>query len=294
MAGIGTTPTAKHDGLEFDDSDVAPWPTGLYDYGSVAKPIGGYDAVTERHIAQFRERGYLVIDNAVEPSSLADATQALAELIDGDELDSRCIQFEKWAAGRLGDLSPEQKRDAVRKFIDFTDKDPRLHAVAYDRRLLALVRRLAEAPEVEILQEMALIKAPGGREKPWHQDRAYFNVPTDVPVVGTWIALHESTPQNGCMRILPGRHCDGPQIHFLKRDWQICDTEIDSGDCVAVPMRPGALLAFDALLPHGTPHNSTSQRRWALQFHYFPKGAANTDDNARMAIFGSEGKNVQC
>jgi len=290
----GTTRTVERAGLTFDDSDVAPWPAGLYDYGSVAESIGGYDAVTDQHIDRYRELGYLVIENAVRPKALADAKEALADLIDGDQLDPRCIQFEKWAAGRIGDLSREQKQDAVRKFMDFTDKDPRLHAVAYDPRLLELIRRITGSPKLEILQEMALLKAPGGREKPWHQDRAYFNVPGKVPVVGTWIALHEATPENGCMRILPGRHRDGPQIHFLRRDWQICDTEIDAPKSVAVRMRPGDMLVFDALLPHGTPDNATSQRRWAVQFHYFPKDAARTDDDQRMAIFGSEGKDVQC
>ena len=32
---------------------------------------------------------------------------------------------------------------------------------------------------------MALLKPPGGgREKPWHQDKAYFNLTLDTPVVG--------------------------------------------------------------------------------------------------------------
>lgn len=290
----GTTRTTEQNGWTFDDSDVMECPRGLYDHGSVANSINGIDAVTDEHIDQYHELGYLVINNAVGRETLADAEQALATLIDSDDCDPRCIQFEKWAAHRLNDLTREQKQDAVRKFMDFTDKDPRLHAVAYDHHLVELIRRIVGSPELEILQEMALIKAPGGREKPWHQDRAYFNVAANVPIVGTWIALHEATPENACMRVLPGRHRDGPQIHFLRRDWQICDSQVDARESVAVPLRPGGLLIFDALLPHGTPNNHTSQRRWALQFHYCPKSAATTGDDERMAVFGSEGKDVQC
>jgi hypothetical protein len=37
---------------------------------------------------------------------------------------------------------------------------------------------------------MALLKPPGGgREKPWHQDKAYFNLTLDTPVVGTVLQL---------------------------------------------------------------------------------------------------------
>ena len=83
-------------------------------------------------------------------------------------------------------------------------------------------------------------------------------------------------------------------IHFQRRDWQICDSDMTGRHCVAVPLQPGGLLVFDALLPHGTPCNSTDRRRWALQYHYCPEQAVRTDDAARMAVFGAEGKDVEC
>ena len=36
---------------------------------------------------------------------------------------------------------------------------------------------------------MALVKPAQGREKPWHQDHAYFNVALDTPIVGVWIPM---------------------------------------------------------------------------------------------------------
>ena len=113
----GTTRTTEQNGWTFDDSDVMECPRGLYDHGSVANSINGIDAVTDEHIDQYHELGYLVINNAVGRETLADAEQALATLIDSDDCDPRCIQFEKWAAHRLNDLTREQKQDAVRKFM---------------------------------------------------------------------------------------------------------------------------------------------------------------------------------
>ncbi|MFW6213947.1 MAG: phytanoyl-CoA dioxygenase family protein [Spirochaetota bacterium] len=40
---------------------------------------------------------------------------------------------------------------------------------------------------------MALVKPPGGREKPWHQDHACFDLPLDSTIVGVWIALGHAT-----------------------------------------------------------------------------------------------------
>ena len=106
--------------------------------------------------------------------------------------------------------------------------------------------------------------------------------------------MGQVTPENGCMHMLAGGHRAGPRIHFKRRDWQICDTDIDNAGRVAVPMPPGDVLLFDGKLPHGTPINRTAEHRWAVQFHYRPGAAVLTDDEARLAAFGSEGRNVTC
>ena len=147
--------------------------------------------------------------------------------------------------------------------------------------------------EPKMFQDMALIKPPGGREKPWHQDKAYFNVAVDEPVVGLWIALDEVNVANGCMHMIPGSHREGPIIHFKRRDWQICDTQV-RGEQVAVPLQPGGVLIFDGLIHHGTPHNPTDQRRRALQYHYALQDAVWTDEASRLAVYGEEGKDVTC
>jgi phytanoyl-CoA hydroxylase len=145
-----------------------------------------------------------------------------------------------------------------------------------------------------MIQDMALLKPPAmGREKPWHQDHAFFNYPMGTPIVGVWIALDEATVANGCMQLLPGLHKD-PIIHFKRRDWQICDTFVLGRGSVAAPLKPGGLLFFDGLLPHGTPQNSSGLRRRALQYHYIPEGVNKTPTEERLSVFGSEGKDVSC
>lgn len=145
-----------------------------------------------------------------------------------------------------------------------------------------------------LFQDMALVKPPLGREKPWHQDHAYFNFPLATPIVGVWIPLHSVDPTNGCMHVLPGSHRRGPQLHFMRRDWQICDTDIAGQPQHFLPMNPGDLLLFDAKLAHGTPTNVTQEIRWAVQFHYVPAGALETSEAERLAAFGGEGKDVTC
>ena len=59
-------------------------------------------------------------------------------------------------------------------------------------------------------------------------------------------------------------------------------------------MAAGDVLLFDGKLPHGTPANRTAEFRWAVQYHYRPAAAILVDDEARLAAFGSEGRDVTC
>jgi len=248
-----------------------------------------------REIAQYRESGCLIVRRAFNPREVADALAGLIALIMGENPAFQGVWFEAKAKAILPTLSAEQREDAVRKLGAFVDFDPRLKAISDHPALLKVVRQLLGDQEPTMFQDMALIKPPRlGREKPWHQDKAYFEYPLGTPVVGVWIALDEATVENGCMQVLPGRHKDGPIIHFQRRDWQICDNVILGTKSAAAPLAPGGLLLFDGMMPHGTPQNNSAKRRRALQFHYAPKGVPNNAKAERLANFGNEGKNVSC
>jgi phytanoyl-CoA hydroxylase len=96
------------------------------------------------------------------------------------------------------------------------------------------------------------------------------------------------------MQVLDGGHLLGPIHHFRRRDWQICDTDMEGRKSVALPLEPGDGMFFDGLLPHGTPSNNSAQRRRALQFHYMDAEAHAADEAERLALFGGEGAGATC
>ncbi|MCC5805846.1 MAG: phytanoyl-CoA dioxygenase family protein [Opitutales bacterium] len=276
------------------DPGAEPHDPGLYKSAGVATGVDGFAAVTDEHLDFYAQEGYLAIENAFSPAATRDAANGLVDLIMGANPEFKGIVFEAKAAAKLDTLSAEERQDAVRKLMHFVDFEPRLAAIANDPRLLNVIQRLLGEPP-KMFQDMALIKPPHfGREKPWHQDKAYFDLSLSARVVGVWIALDPATVENGCMHVQPRGHHDGPFLHFKRRDWQICDTEIMGKPCVAVPLKPGGLLLFDGLLPHGTPTNFSPHRRKALQFHYAGISCGQTSTDERLAVFGSEGKDVTC
>ena len=267
---------------------------GLYQYHALAGGVANLATITDEHVARFHEQGYLVVEQAFSPPEVEGSLAGLLELIDGKQPTFTNIQFEAKARAILPTLSPEQKQDAVRKLMGFVEYDARLKTIAEHPALLAVLHRLMNDVPV-LFQDMALLKPPFiGREKPWHQDNAFFDIPPETTVVGVWIALDEAVPENGCMFIIPGSHREGPVLHWVRRDWQICDTDVAATEAIAVPLKPGGCLFFHGLLHHGTPPSQSARRRRALQYHYKPLHAGNTSPQQRLAVFGSEGKDVSC
>ncbi len=286
--------TAESKTHRVDPHDDATHDPALYAPAQVVEPLASLEAIDEAVVEQYHELGFIAVNNALTAGEVESARAGLADLIDGRNAGFNGVQLESWAKGDDGGAKATERGQLVRKLMAFCRHEPRLAAASEHAGLLAVVRRLMGGRAPKMFQDMALLKPPRGREKPWHQDHAYFDLALGEPVVGVWIALDEATPANGCMHLIPGSHRDGPTVHFQRRDWQICDTTVRGRHVVACPLKPGGLLLFNGLTWHGTPTNQTEQRRRALQFHYAPADAVWTDKQARLDVFGEEGKDVEC
>lgn len=266
----------------------------LYMPQGVVEKIDGFDAVTDEDIALFHRQGFLAIEAAYSPQTVQNAMDAITELIAGRNKTFNGVQFEKGLQEKIQQSEGEQREILVRKLTRFVGFDARLDVFGEDPALLEILTRIMGEP-ARLFANQAMLKPPGiGREKPWHQDHAYFNLPLDTCIVSAWVALDCATPENGCMRVIPGTHNDGPVVHFNRRDWQICDTDVAKDRILAVPLEPGGVLLWHGRLHHGTPANVTHKRRRALQLHYVPESVQETDADARLAVFGSDGKDVTC
>ena len=134
--------------------------------------------------------------------------------------------------------------------------------------LVAIVEKLIGS-KAKMFQDMALLKPPRiGREKPWHQDMAYFPLSPPEWIVGTWTALDRATAENGCLHVIPGSHHAGPRPHYHDRDCQLRDEDVAVEKDVIIPLAPGGVLFFSGLIHHGTPPNNSAARRRSIQFHY--------------------------
>ena len=276
------------------ETPIAMHEPSLYETTRRADYLDTLADIDDRQIARFHEQGYLAIQRAFTPQQIESAGQAMWDLIDGKSQDFKGIMAEAAKRGQFSELTGEARRDSVRKIWKFVDHDTRLNDLAHDPNILSVLSRMMNDTPV-LFQDMGLIKPPHiGREKPWHQDCAYFNYPVGTTVVGVWIAIDAATEENGCLHIIPGSHREGPIPHFRRRDWQICDTDVAVPRNVTVPLNPGGCLFWHGMTHHGSPTNRSAHRRRALQYHYRPESTVEMTTKERLAIFGGDELGVTC
>ena len=274
-----------------DDGVHADYAPDLYRYDAEAQQVAHFADIGPEQLAFFYQQGYLAVAEAFSPAQVAAAGDAVYDLIDGKQPEFRGVQLEVSAQDQK--LAGAARREAVRKLMKFVDWDVRFQPLAADPDLLDVLARLMGDTPV-LFQEMALLKPPGGREKPWHQDCAYFNYPLGTTIIGVWISLDHASAENGCLHILPGTHREGPINHFKRRDWQICDTDVQTERDVVVPLAPGGCLLWHGMTHHGSPTNPSQKMRRALQLHYRPTSAGQIDTDERMQHFGGEVRGAEC
>ena len=290
----GATDSIKEKGF-LADAPVDEHERDLYPLDGDAHRIDTLEAVDDDAIRFFHEYGYLAVDSGRSDEEVEGCQQGINDLIDGKYEGFRSVMVEAGAREAYPNMDVEERRSVVRKVFNFVDVEPRLTSLTTHSGILDVVRRLMGGIEPRMLQDMALLKpARIGREKAWHQDMAYFDVPIETTVVGVWIALDAATLKNGCLHVVPGSHKAGPHPHFKVRDWQICDTVVRTEGSLPVPLQPGGFLFWHGLTHHGSPSNRSDQGRRGIQLHYQPENTVKTSKDTRLAVYGGEGLGMTC
>ena len=115
----------------------------------------------------------------------------------------------------------------------------------------------------------------------WHQDSAYLGLEPHE-LVGAWLALTDSNPANGCLRVLPGSHRGETYTHvetydennLLSRGQTI--EGIDESRAVDLVLKAGQFSCHHERIVHGSGANRTGAPRIGLAFFYIPTHVRST------------------
>jgi ectoine hydroxylase-related dioxygenase (phytanoyl-CoA dioxygenase family) len=111
----------------------------------------------------------------------------------------------------------------------------------------------------------------------WHQDITYWGLDQEGDVVTAWLALSPSTPESGCMRVVPGTHLREVVPHadtfgehnMLSRGQEIA-VEVDEDHAVDLVLQPGEMSLHHVKMFHGSRHNASADRRIGFAIRYLP------------------------
>jgi hypothetical protein len=108
----------------------------------------------------------------------------------------------------------------------------------------------------------------------WHQDATYWGL-SSQDIVTAWVAFTPSTPQSGCMRVVPGSHLIDQLPHrdtfapdnLLSRGQEVA-VEVDERQAVDIVLQPGQMSLHHVRIVHGSEPNRADHRRVGFAIRY--------------------------
>lgn len=188
---------------------------------------------------------------------------------------------------RLPESVLAEIRDAhtrlVTKHPEFSDYCSAL--LAYDTWYLTVARN----PEIldmvaQVLgEDVALWNASffakparTGSKTPWHQDGEYWPI-RPLATCTVWIAVDASTPENGCLRVIPGSHRSQRLAKHaennapgLALNLELDSTEFDPAQAEDIILEPGQVSLHDVYLYHGSEANLSDKPRRGMTLRFMP------------------------
>ncbi len=118
--------------------------------------------------------------------------------------------------------------------------------------------------------------AAEGYETPWHQDGHYWPI-RPLANCTVWVAIEESTNENGCLRVIPRSHA-GRQLHEhlhedrtdLTLNQRLANHTFDESSAVDLQLQPGEMSLHDVYMIHGAEANRSARRRTGVALRYMP------------------------
>ena len=210
---------------------------------------------------RYRTEGWVVPAFRLAPERVAAMREALDDLIRANP----GVRPEKLVSAHIDGDNGEGVRG-----------DARFLALARDPRIVEVVSGVI-GDDILLWGCHVFCKPPGdGYETPWHQDGHYWPI-RPLATCTVWVALEESTVENGCLRVVPGSHRARTLHDHLHEDrtdltlnQRLAAGSFDETDAVDIELAPGQMSLHDVYMIHGAAPNRSGKRRTGVALRYMP------------------------
>jgi non-heme Fe2+,alpha-ketoglutarate-dependent halogenase len=207
--------------------------------------------------------------------------------------------------GPLDVFSPEQMRDFKKDllaiegeksqtygFVTPRDRHFEMPRLWYYMKSPAVTDRIAQllGPDLNCWRSQIFYKGPGSPAIQWHQASTFmvedYQDPALFPAdrnelfqITAWIAVDDSTHENGALKFAAGTHSRIRTINFGgKEGFYNAAFELDfreeDQEIVEIPCRAGQMILFTERCIHGSAANKTDKHRIAFNIRAVPTNVA--------------------
>ena len=232
-------------------------------HGFTWTPVRGpFRLINEEQARSFNDRGFFVLENAIDEATIARVRDAI------DPFESRAEEFlRSQPDGQLGIA----KADGITFTVHLVKLSSVLREFSASRVFQDLCHDVI-GPDVRLYWDQAVYKKPEyPKPFPWHQDNGYTYIEPQAYLT-CWVALNDATLDNGCPWVIPAGHLRGT-LGASRVEARICLPRGRRSEALAVPVRAGGVVVFSSLMPHRTGPNVTAGVRKSYILQYAPDGA---------------------
>lgn len=210
--------------------------------------------LSDAQIEQYNDQGFVLVSDIFTESELG----TLEKEFDGI-LERRLRQNTDLDATWEGDWQKKQGQTEILHTHDVQAYSAQWSKFLLHDKLTEIMADLI-GPNVQLHHTKLFYKPPQkGSGFPMHQDHPYFPHKKHSMMAGI-LHLTDATEANGCVRVYPGTHKEGPLACVPKRNY--LDTEKYSiENATLCPAKRGDVLFFNYLLIHGSGPNYSDQNR---------------------------------
>ena len=223
-----------------------------------------YPVASEQQSA-YRRDGHIFLRSVALPSDIEAVRPLITGIVDN-------VSGQQDPQGRISDYG--------RMFTQVTNvwrKDDRVREFIFSKRLAKIAADLMGVKGVRLYHDQALIKEPGGKATPWHQDCYYWPLATEHTIT-MWMALVDIPRSMGSMSFASGSHAgasfnelpisDASQEYF-ERIIREQKTETPSYE-----LKAGDATFHSGRVLHSAHANRSNRRREVITVIYYADGAS--------------------
>lgn len=226
--------------------------------------------VTQAEIDFYHENGYVIVRGLLNKSEIQ-AIQDYKKRMDSEVADATGdfqkngahFNFERKDINSISNTSAgEVRKGILRKIQEVYFLDDIFPKICTSDKVLDYVEAII-GPTIYYHSSKLMYKGSGGRQKPWHQDFAYWKTLNSKQVT-VWYAIDQATKENGCIQVLPKSHKRGLVPHFGPELQFKPEDHFDKSEIAFAEMNPGDVLFFDVLTFHASDANLSKKDRLSM------------------------------